>query len=145
MNMNAYSIWYRRTDYWNVKSLIQKRDTCHSESILSNQMSKLNDLCFNQRFSICTITLSKRVWNRYLGTGSGKSETLGEYSILVSRTVLENSEHLSVRLVYYESMNLAEFQMLKDFKFCTLRSIFEPMNFCKFYGMLVEILNKQGS
>ena len=61
MNMNTYSIWYRRTDYWNVKSLIQKRDTCHSESILSNQMSKLNDLCFNQRFSICTITSSKRV------------------------------------------------------------------------------------
>ena len=91
--MNAYSIWYRRTDYWNVKSLIQKRDTCHSESILSNQMSKLNDLCFNQRFSICTIILSKRVQNRYPGPGSGKSETLGEYGILVGRTVFENSKY----------------------------------------------------
>ena len=43
------------------KCWIQKRDTCQSESILSNQMSKLNDLCFNQRFQ----KFFKRERNRY--------------------------------------------------------------------------------
>ena len=44
-----------------LKCWIQKRDTCQSQSILSNQMSKLNDLCFNQRFSEVCSTWAKPV------------------------------------------------------------------------------------
>ena len=60
-------------EMWRVGS--KKRDTCQSESILSNQMSKLNDLCFNQRFSIGTSNLSQLVQTGIHGRSMTDHET----------------------------------------------------------------------